>query len=44
MAILVLVAVYRISAIAMGVMANLFLDFMGFTKTQVADLKVFGFL
>ena len=44
-AILVLVAVYRISDIAMGVMANPFyLDFMGFSKTQVADVtKVFGF-
>ena len=37
--ILVLVAVYRISDIAMGVMANPFyLDFMGFSKTQVADV------
>ncbi len=44
-AILVLVAVYRISDISMGVMANPFyLDFMGFSKTQVADVtKVFGF-
>jgi len=44
-AILVLVAVYRISDIAMGVMANPFyLDFMGFSKTQVADVtKIFGF-
>ena len=43
--ILLLVAVYRISDIAMGVMANPFyLDFMGFSKTQVADVtKVFGF-
>ncbi|WP_273134888.1 AmpG family muropeptide MFS transporter [Marinobacter vinifirmus] len=43
--ILVLVAVYRISDIAMGVMANPFyLNFMGFSKTQVADVtKVFGF-
>ena len=43
--ILVLVAVYRISDIAMGVMANPFyLDFMGFSKTQVADVtKIFGF-
>ena len=43
--ILVLVAVYRISDIAMGVLANPFyLDFMGFSKTQVADVtKVFGF-
>lgn len=44
-AILLMVAVYRISDIAMGVMANPFyLDFMGFSKTQVADItKVFGF-
>lgn len=44
-AILVMVAVYRISDIAMGVMANPFyLNFMGFSKTQVADVtKVFGF-
>nr|WP_297400771.1 MFS transporter [uncultured Marinobacter sp.] len=43
--ILVMVAVYRIADIAMGVMANPFyLDFMGFSKTQVADVtKVFGF-
>lgn len=43
--ILITVAVYRISDIAMGVMANPFyLDFMGFSKTQVADVtKVFGF-
>ncbi|WP_411722664.1 AmpG family muropeptide MFS transporter [Marinobacter sp. F4216] len=43
--ILVTVAVYRISDIAMGVMANPFyLNFMGFSKTQVADVtKVFGF-
>lgn len=44
--ILVTVAVYRISDIAMGVMANPFyLDFMGFSKTDVANVtKVFGFL
>ncbi|OZB16524.1 MAG: AmpG family muropeptide MFS transporter [Marinobacter sp. 34-60-7] len=44
-AILILVAVYRISDIAMGVMANPFyLSFMGFSKTEVADVtKVFGF-
>ncbi|PCM46349.1 AmpG family muropeptide MFS transporter [Marinobacter sp. ANT_B65] len=44
-AILMMVAVYRISDIAMGVMANPFyLDFMGFSKTQVADVtKIFGF-
>jgi PAT family beta-lactamase induction signal transducer AmpG len=43
--ILVMVAVYRISDIAMGVMANPFyLDFMGFSKTEVADVtKIFGF-
>ncbi len=44
-AILMLVAVYRIADISMGVMANPFyLDFMGFSKTQVADVtKIFGF-
>jgi PAT family beta-lactamase induction signal transducer AmpG len=44
-AILLMVAVYRISDIAMGVMANPFyLNFLGFSKTQVADVtKVFGF-
>nr|WP_198929200.1 MFS transporter [Marinobacter sp. X15-166B] len=43
--ILVLVAVYRISDIAMGVMANPFyLNFMGFSKTEVANVtKIFGF-
>ncbi|MFW5825584.1 MAG: AmpG family muropeptide MFS transporter, partial [Marinobacter sp.] len=43
--ILLTVAVYRISDIAMGVMANPFyLNFMGFSKTQVADVtKIFGF-
>nr|WP_228289280.1 MFS transporter [Marinobacter salinisoli] len=43
--ILVTVAVYRISDIAMGVMANPFyLNFMGFSKTEVADVtKIFGF-
>ncbi|WP_404802758.1 AmpG family muropeptide MFS transporter [Marinobacter confluentis] len=43
--ILITVAVYRVSDIAMGVMANPFyLDFMGFSKTEVADVtKVFGF-
>src|SRR5690554_5260611 len=43
--ILLAVAVYRVSDIAMGVMANPFyLNFMGFSKTQVADVtKVFGF-
>ncbi|WP_407944037.1 AmpG family muropeptide MFS transporter [Marinobacter mangrovi] len=44
--ILVLVATYRICDIAMGVMANPFyLKFMGFSKTDVADVtKIFGFL
>lgn len=44
-AILVLVAVYRICDIALGVMANPFyLNFMGFSKTDVADVtKIFGF-
>jgi PAT family beta-lactamase induction signal transducer AmpG len=44
-AILLLVAVYRVSDIAMGVMANPFyLTFMGFSKTEVADVtKIFGF-
>ncbi len=43
--ILLTVAVYRVSDIAMGVMANPFyLNFMEFTKTEVADVtKVFGF-
>ncbi len=43
--ILLTVAMYRISDIAMGVMANPFyLDFMGFSKIQVADVtKIFGF-
>nr|WP_175481920.1 MFS transporter [Marinobacter zhejiangensis] len=43
--ILITVAVYRVSDIAMGVMANPFyLDFMGFSKTDVANVtKVFGF-
>jgi len=43
--ILMMVAVYRVSDIAMGVMANPFyLDFMGFSKTEVADVtKIFGF-
>ncbi len=43
--ILVLVALYRISDISMGVMANPFyLTFMGFSKTEVADVtKIFGF-
>ncbi len=44
-AILALVAFYRVADIAMGVMANPFyLNFMGFSKTEVADVtKVFGF-
>jgi len=44
-AILLLVALYRVSDIAMGVMANPFyLTFMGFSKTEVADVtKIFGF-
>lgn len=44
-AILLMVAVYRISDIAMGVMANPFyLNFLGFSKVQVADVtKIFGF-
>lgn len=43
--ILVTVAVYRVSDIAMGVMANPFyLDFLGFSKTDVANVtKIFGF-
>ncbi|WP_394373304.1 AmpG family muropeptide MFS transporter [Marinobacter xestospongiae] len=43
--ILVMVAVYRISDIAMGVMANPFyLNFMGFTKVEIANVsKLFGF-
>ncbi|MDX5297923.1 MAG: AmpG family muropeptide MFS transporter [Gammaproteobacteria bacterium] len=43
--ILALVAVYRISDIAMGVMANPFyLKFMGFSKIDVANVtKIFGF-
>jgi len=44
-AILLLVAVYRVADIALGVMANPFyLGFMGFSKTDVADVtKFFGF-
>ncbi|WP_431190872.1 AmpG family muropeptide MFS transporter [Marinobacter alexandrii] len=44
-AILILVAVYRISDIAMGVMANPFyLSFMGFTTAEVGYVtKIFGF-
>ena len=43
--ILFLVAVYRICDISAGVMANPFyLEFMGFTKVQVANVtKIFGF-
>jgi MFS transporter, PAT family, beta-lactamase induction signal transducer AmpG len=41
--ILSLIAVYRISDIVMGVMANPFYVDMGFTKTQVANVsKVYG--
>jgi PAT family beta-lactamase induction signal transducer AmpG len=43
--ILLLVGVYRISDIVMGVIANLFYQDMGFTKTQIASVtKVFGLL
>ncbi len=44
-AILVLVAVYRIADIAMGVMANPFyLSFMGFSKEEIGYVtKIFGF-
>ncbi|PVY79209.1 PAT family beta-lactamase induction signal transducer AmpG [Tamilnaduibacter salinus] len=43
--ILLLVSVYRICDLSMGVMANPFyLNFMEFTKTEVADItKIFGF-
>ena len=43
--ILLLVALYRVCDISMGVMANPFyLTFMGFSKTDVADItKIFGF-
>ncbi len=43
--ILLLVAVYRISDITMGVMANPFYLDMGFSKVEIADVtKVFGFV
>ena len=42
--ILLFVAVYRISDISMGVMANPFYVDLGFTKTEIANvIKVFGF-
>ncbi|MDX1453525.1 MAG: AmpG family muropeptide MFS transporter [Oleiphilaceae bacterium] len=42
--ILLLIAVYRISDITMGVMANPFYLDMGYTKVEIADVtKVFGF-
>ena len=43
--ILLFVAVYRISDITMGVMANPFYLDMGFSKVEIADVtKVFGFV
>ena len=42
--ILLFVAVYRVSDISMGVMANPFYVDLGFTKTEIANvIKVFGF-
>ena len=42
--VLLLIAVYRLSDITMGVMANPFYLDLGFTKTQIASIaKVFGF-
>lgn len=42
--ILLFVAVYRISDISMGVMANPFYVDLGFTKTEIANIiKIFGF-
>lgn len=42
--ILLFIAVYRISDITMGVMANPFYLDLGFSKTEIADVtKVFGF-
>jgi len=42
--ILLFIAVYRISDITMGVMANPFYLDIGFSKTEIADItKVFGF-
>lgn len=43
-AILALIAVYKLSDITMGVMANPFYLDLGFSKTQIADVsKIFGF-
>jgi PAT family beta-lactamase induction signal transducer AmpG len=43
--ILLFIAVYRISDITMGVMANPFYLDIGFSKTEIADVtKVFGFV
>jgi MFS transporter, PAT family, beta-lactamase induction signal transducer AmpG len=42
--ILVFIAIYRISDISMGVMANPFYVDLGFSKTEIANIiKVFGF-
>ncbi len=42
--ILLLIALYRVSDITMGVMANPFYLEMGFTKPEIADVtKIFGF-
>jgi PAT family beta-lactamase induction signal transducer AmpG len=42
--ILLLIAIYRISDIAMGIMANPFYLDLGFSKTEIASIiKVFGF-
>ena len=42
--ILLFIAIYRISDITMGVMANPFYLDMGYTKIQIADIsKIFGF-
>ncbi|MCK5356217.1 MAG: MFS transporter, partial [Methyloprofundus sp.] len=44
MTILALIAVYKLSDITMGVMANPFYLDLGFSKTQIADVsKIFGF-
>jgi PAT family beta-lactamase induction signal transducer AmpG len=43
--ILVLIGFYRVSDIVMGVVANLFYQDMGYTKTEIASItKVFGVL
>lgn len=43
--VLLLVGFYRVSDIVMGVVANVFYQDMGFTKTQIASVtKVFGLL